>query len=103
MANVETITLAKALSVKNRLAGRLSQARSNVETYNCVQAGQRDGQAVDVSEGRVFLVNASTLLQVQAALPDLAPAADGAAFVTAATARLREALRACPELAGVVR
>src|SRR5437016_1081109 len=48
MANIETITLAKALSVKNRLAGRLSQARSNVETYNCVQAGQRDAQTVDV-------------------------------------------------------
>jgi hypothetical protein len=48
MANIEAITLAKALSVKNRLAGRLSQARSNVETYNCVQAGQRDGQTLDV-------------------------------------------------------
>lgn len=48
MANLETITLAKALSVKNRLAGRLSQARSNVETYNCVQAGQRDEETVDV-------------------------------------------------------
>ncbi|MDX2037755.1 MAG: hypothetical protein SFX72_13980 [Isosphaeraceae bacterium] len=48
MANSEAITLAKALSVKNRLAGRLSQARSNVETYNCVQAGQRSEQSVDV-------------------------------------------------------
>jgi hypothetical protein len=28
----EAVTLAKALSVKNRLAGRLSQARSNIET-----------------------------------------------------------------------
>ncbi|MGE3822537.1 MAG: hypothetical protein AB7I30_24235 [Isosphaeraceae bacterium] len=44
----ETLTLAKALSIKNRLAGRLSQARSNVETYNCVQAGQRDAESVDV-------------------------------------------------------
>lgn len=48
MANIETLTLAKALSVKNRLAGRLSQARSNVETYNCVQAGQRENEGLDV-------------------------------------------------------
>jgi hypothetical protein len=38
----ETLTLAKALSIKNRLAGRLSQAQSNVQTYNSVLAGQRD-------------------------------------------------------------
>src|SRR5271157_4316496 len=42
MANPELLTLAKALSVKNRLAGRLAQARSNIETYNSVLAGQRD-------------------------------------------------------------
>ncbi|MGA7495579.1 MAG: hypothetical protein WBX00_02525 [Isosphaeraceae bacterium] len=42
MANVESLTLAKALSVKNRLAGRLAQARENIETYNSVLAGQRD-------------------------------------------------------------
>src|SRR5208337_5267457 len=42
MANVELLTLAKALSVKNRLAGRLAQARENIETYNSVLAGQRD-------------------------------------------------------------
>ena len=42
MANVENLTLAKALSIKNRLAGRLAQARSNIETYNSVLAGQRD-------------------------------------------------------------
>jgi hypothetical protein len=38
------VTLAKALSVKNRLAGRLAQARTNVETYNSVLAGQRDDE-----------------------------------------------------------
>ena len=42
MPNIETLTLAKALSVKNRLAGRLAQARTNIETYNSVLAGQRD-------------------------------------------------------------
>ena len=47
----ESVTLAKALSIKNRLAGRLAQAKLNVETYNSVLATQkgRDGQAaVDV-------------------------------------------------------
>jgi hypothetical protein len=51
MAHNESLTLAKALSVKNRLAGRLSQARSNIETYNSVLAGQRGeegGATVDV-------------------------------------------------------
>jgi hypothetical protein len=38
----ESLSLAKALSIKNRLAGRLSQARSTIETYNSVLAGQRD-------------------------------------------------------------
>ncbi len=42
MANPELLTLAKVLSVKNRLAGRLAQARSNIETCNSVLAGQRD-------------------------------------------------------------
>jgi hypothetical protein len=42
MANVELLTLAKALAVKNRLAGRLTRARENIETYNSVLAGQRD-------------------------------------------------------------
>ena len=42
MANLELLTLAKALSVKNRLAGRLAQARENIETYNSVLVGQRD-------------------------------------------------------------
>lgn len=43
--NTEAVTLAKALSVKNRLAGRLTQARSNIEVYNSVLAGQRDEQS----------------------------------------------------------
>ena len=41
-ANLELLTLAKALSVKNRLAGRLAQARENIETCNSILAGQRD-------------------------------------------------------------
>jgi hypothetical protein len=38
----ENVTLAKALSIMNRLAGRLAQAKLNVETYNSVLVGQKD-------------------------------------------------------------
>jgi hypothetical protein len=66
------VTLAKALSVKNRLAGRLSQARSNIETYNSVLAGQRDetGQAtVDVrAEFERMLMLQEALVAVKAAI-----------------------------------
>jgi len=60
MANLELLTLAKALSVKNRLAGRLAQARENIETYNSVLAGQRDdyGKAT-VTYGPSTIVTAS--------------------------------------------
>jgi hypothetical protein len=46
----EAVTLAKALSIKNRLAGRLTQAKTNVETYNSVSVGLKDdeGHQVDV-------------------------------------------------------
>jgi hypothetical protein len=43
----ESLTLAKALSVKNRLAGRLAQSRALVESYNSVVAGQ-SGSRPDV-------------------------------------------------------
>lgn len=46
-ATGEAVTLAKALAIKNRLAGRLSQARTNIETYNSVQEGQAQA-GVDV-------------------------------------------------------
>jgi len=46
MSNPELLTLSKALSVRNRLAGRLAQAKSNIETYNSVIAGQREGDAL---------------------------------------------------------
>ena len=47
----EGVTLAKALSIKKRLAGRLAQAKTTIETYNSVLLSQRgkDGlAAVDV-------------------------------------------------------
>jgi hypothetical protein len=68
----ESVTLAKALSVKNRLAGRLSQARTNIETYNSVLAGQRDGQdqsTVDVrAEYERLLMLQEGLVAVKAAV-----------------------------------
>ncbi len=45
--NTERITLAKALAVKNRLAGRLTQTQSTIETGNSVLVGQRDA-SVDI-------------------------------------------------------
>jgi hypothetical protein len=70
--NTEALTLAKALSVKNRLAGRLAQTRSNIETYNSVLAGQRDeeGRAtVDVrAEYERLLMLQEGLVAVKAAI-----------------------------------
>jgi hypothetical protein len=54
----EAVTLAKALSVKNRLAGRLAQARLNIETYKL--------------QDRLNQYNASTTVQLPLAVLDLA-------------------------------
>jgi hypothetical protein len=68
----ESVSLAKALSIKNRLAGRLSQTRSNIEMYNSVLAGQRDedGRAtVDVrAEFERLLMLQDGLIAVKAAI-----------------------------------
>jgi hypothetical protein len=72
LLNTEGVTLAKALSIKNRLAGRLSQARSNVETYNSVlvdQKGEAAPGAVDVrAEYDRFLAIQEGLIVVKAAI-----------------------------------
>lgn len=72
LRNTEAVTLAKALSVKNRLAGRLAQARTNIETYNSVLAGQRDGEGestVDVrAEYERLLTLQEGLIAVKAAV-----------------------------------
>jgi hypothetical protein len=36
------ITLAKALKVKNRLAGRLAKVQADIQAYNSVPQGQSD-------------------------------------------------------------
>lgn len=68
----ESVTLAKALSIKNRLAGRLSRARSSIEAYNSVTAGQRDddaGATVDVrAEYERLLMLQEGLVVVKAAI-----------------------------------
>lgn len=65
VAGTESLTLAKALSVKNRLAGRLAQARANVETYNSVLAGQREGNGAGTVDVRAEF---DRLLKIQDAL-----------------------------------
>lgn len=47
-AATESVTLAKALSLKNRLAGRLAKAKSTFQESNCVPKGQRVEGSVDV-------------------------------------------------------
>ena len=39
---MQAITLAKALKVKNRLAGRLAKVQTDIQTYNSVLEGQAD-------------------------------------------------------------
>lgn len=39
---MQEITLAKALKVKNRLAGRLAKVQTDIQTYNSVLEGQAD-------------------------------------------------------------
>jgi len=42
------ISLAKALKIKNRLAGRLSKTQSTIQMYNSLQEGRDDG--IDIKE-----------------------------------------------------
>jgi hypothetical protein len=79
---LQDITLAKALKVKNRLAGRLAKVQTDIETYNSVLEGQV-GQ-VDVSalvKNREELVTALVAIkttineanrEIQGAIYDLA-------------------------------
>ncbi len=72
MNKTEPLTLAKALSVKNRLAGRLAQTRGNIETYNSVLAGQREGDGASVVNARAeferYLKLQDALIAVKAAI-----------------------------------
>jgi hypothetical protein len=63
MAETKTITLAKALKLKNRLAGRVTKLTTDIQTYNSVQQG---AESVDVRaeyEQRTELVARLTALK----------------------------------------
>ena len=68
----ENVTLAKALSIKNRLAGRLAQAKLNLETYNSVLVGQKDEAGASIVDVRAeydrFLRLQEGLIVVKAAI-----------------------------------
>lgn len=69
MASAKAISLAKALKVKNRLAGRLTDTNSNIETYNSVLDGRKDTPDVlKLYDLRGQLVNA--LVSLKTAISD---------------------------------
>jgi uncharacterized protein YukE len=58
------ITLAKALKVKNRLAGRLAKAQADIQAYNSVPQGQADQVNVPaLMQAREELVEALVALK----------------------------------------
>ena len=58
------ITLAKALKVKNRLAGRLAKAQADIQAFNSVPAGQADQVNVPaLMQTRAELVGALVALK----------------------------------------
>jgi hypothetical protein len=63
------ITLAKALKIKNRLAGRLAKAQADIQAYNSVPQGQADQVNVPaLMQARAELVGA--LVGLKAAIND---------------------------------
>jgi hypothetical protein len=56
MAETMTITLAKALKLKNRLAGRVTKLTTDIQTYNSVQQGTETVDVRTVYEQRNELV-----------------------------------------------
>ena len=61
------ITLAKALKVKNRLAGRLAKAQADIQAFNSVPEGQADQVNVPaLMQAREELVGA--LVRLKAAI-----------------------------------
>ena len=66
---LQEITLAKALKVKNRLAGRLAKAQADIQAYNSVPEGQADQVNVPaLMQAREELVGA--LVGLKAAIND---------------------------------
>lgn len=69
MASAKAITLAKALKIKNRLAGRLSDTQSNIGLYNSVlDTRQNEVDVMKLYELRGQLVDA--LITLKTAISD---------------------------------
>lgn len=66
MAEEATLTLAKALKLKNRLAGRLAKVDSDLENYNSVLAGSDQPDIRAIYEGRRALV--AQLIELKVAI-----------------------------------
>lgn len=93
----QEITLAKALKVKNRLAGRLAKVQADIQTFNSVLEGQAD--QVDVTalvQTRDELVEALVTLktaiseanrEIQRAIYDLAEKKSSVQFVNGVSTR----------------
>ena len=64
MAELATVTLAKALKLKNRLAGRLAKIDSDLQNYNSVPAGSDQPDIRTIYEGRKTLVGQLVELKV---------------------------------------
>ena len=61
---LQEITLAKALKVKNRLAGRLAKAQADIQAFNSVPEGQADQVNVPaLMQTRAELVGALVALK----------------------------------------
>src|SRR5262249_30226663 len=91
------ITLAKALKVKNRLAGRLAKVQADIQAYNSVPAGQADQVNVPaLMKTRAELVGALVALktaindanrEAQREVSDLAEKKATAQFLAGVTSR----------------
>lgn len=94
---LQAITLAKALKVKNRLAGRLAKVQTDIQTYNSVpegQAGQVDVRALMKSREELVeaLVTIKTAIneanrEIQRGIYDLAEKKGAAEFLAHVSTR----------------
>jgi hypothetical protein len=66
MAGVASLTLAKALKLKNRLAGRLAKVDNDLESYNSVLAGSDHPNIKGIYEDRQKLV--AQLIELKVAI-----------------------------------
>lgn len=63
-----SLSLSKALKVKNRLAGRLAKVNSTIMSYNCSIEGRKEVDVAELDKLRLNLSNA--LVDLKAAIYD---------------------------------